>query len=135
MTGLIKLKKLIMGYQNFEELEVWKKARGLKNEIFELVKSFPKEEKFRLCDQIIRSSRSVATQIAEGHGRRTFPDRIRFCIIARGSHSETLNHLLDAFDCKYIDEEILQNCRNKIDEVERLLNGYINYLEKQISTK
>jgi len=50
-----------MGYQNFEELDVWKKARGLKNEIFELVKSFPKEEKFRLCDQIVRSSRSVAT--------------------------------------------------------------------------
>jgi len=43
--------------------------------------------------------------------------------------------LLDAFDCKYIDEETLQNFRNKVDEVERLLNGYVNYLEKQISTK
>ncbi len=112
-----------------------KKARSLKNEIFELVKLFPKEEKFRLCDQLVRSSRSVATQIAEGHGRRTFPDRIRFCIIARGSHSETLNHLPDAFDCKYIDHETLNYYRRKIDEVERLLNGYINYLEKQIATK
>lgn len=40
-----------MAYQNFEDLEVWKKGRGLKNELFETVKSFPPEEKFRLTDQ------------------------------------------------------------------------------------
>ena len=121
-----------MPYQSFEELEVWKKSRIFKNEIFELVKSFPKEEKFRLVDQLIRSSRSVSTQIAEGHGRRTFPDRLRFCIIARGSLSETLNHLIDAFDCNYITNDMLSYYRNKIDEIERLMNGYINYLEKNI---
>ncbi|MBK7307026.1 MAG: four helix bundle protein [Chitinophagaceae bacterium] len=104
----------------------------MKNEIFETVKSFPSEEKFRLTDQIIRSSRSVTTQIAEGHGRRTFPDRIRFCIIARGSLSETLNHFLDAVDCRYITDEQLLYYRSKIEEMERLLNGYINYLEKNI---
>ena len=102
------------------------------NEIFETVKSFPSEEKFRLTDQLIRSSRSVTTQIAEGHGRRTFPDRIRFCIIARGSLSETLNHFLDAVDCRYITDEQLLYYRSKIEEMERLLNGYINYLEKNI---
>ncbi len=121
-----------MPYQSFEELEVWKKSRSLKNEIFELVNIFPKVEKFRLSDQVIRSSRSIATQIVEGHGRRTFPDRFRFRIIARGSLSETLNHLIDAIDCKYISDEILGHYRNKINEVERLLNGYINYLEKNI---
>jgi four helix bundle protein len=121
-----------MAYQNFEDLEVWKKGRVLKNEVFETVKSFPSEEKFRLTDQLIRSSRSVTTQIAEGHGRRTFPDRIRFCIVARGSLSETLNHFIDAFDCGYITNEQLSYYRNKIDEEERLLNGYINYLEKNI---
>ncbi|HRF19613.1 MAG TPA: four helix bundle protein, partial [Chitinophagaceae bacterium] len=63
-----------MGYQNFEELEVWKKARELKNEISQLVKKFPSEEKYRLTDQLIRSSRSINTQISEGHGRRTWPD-------------------------------------------------------------
>ena len=121
-----------MPYQSFEELEVWKKSRIFKNVIFDLVKSFPKEEKFRLVDQLIRSSRSVSTQIAEGHGRRTFPDRLRFCIIARGSLSETLNHLIDAFDCNYLTDDMLSYCRNKINEIERLLNGYINYLEKNI---
>ncbi len=121
-----------MGYQSFEQLEVWKKARMLKNEVGTLVKLFPQEEKFRLCDQLIRSSRPVNSQIAEGHGRRTFPDRLRFAIIARGSLSETLNHLIDAFDCGYVDYDRLEYFRSKITEVEKLLNGYITFLEKGI---
>lgn len=120
-----------MGYQSFEELEAWKKARELKNEISELVKGFPADEKYRLTDQLIRSTRSINTQIAEGHGRNTWPDKIRFCVIARGSLSETLNHLVDAFDEKLVIEEQLNYYRNKITEVEKLLNGYINYLEKR----
>ena len=122
-----------MSYQGFEELEVWKKARILRNEIFVLVKKFPAEEKFRLTDQIIRSSRSITDQIAEGHGRRTFPDRIRFCIYSRGSLSETLNHLIIALDCSYITTE-LDYFREKINEVEKILNGYIGYLEKKIDS-
>jgi four helix bundle protein len=65
------------GYQSFEELTVWKKARELKNEIFQLVKSFPADEKYRLTDQLIRSSRSINSQIAEGHGKRTNKDKIK----------------------------------------------------------
>jgi four helix bundle protein len=124
-----------MPYQGFEDLDVWKKARQLKIEIKELIKLFPQEERYRLIDQIIRSSRSVCTQIAEGHGRRTYPDRIRFCIISRGSLSETLNHLIDAFDGNCINEEQLLNFRNKITEVEKLLNGYISWLEKKSNEK
>ncbi len=120
-----------MSYQSFEDLEVWKKARLFKQDIFHLVKRFPAEEKYRLTDQLIRSSRSVNTQIAEGHGRRTYPDRLRFCIIARGSLSESLNHLVDAFDCSYIEDDILISFRSKISEVEKLLNGYITYLDKK----
>jgi four helix bundle protein len=120
-----------MSYQNFETLMVWEKARLLKKEISILVKNFPVEEKFRLSDQLIRSSRSVGTQVAEGHGRQTIPDRVRFCVIARGSLSETLNHLIDAFDEEYIKEEQLNYFKNKITEVEKLLNGYITYLKKK----
>ena len=119
-----------MAYQNFEDLEVWKKSRELKKEIARLAKTFPADEKFRLTDQLIRSSRSVNAQIAEGHGRKTWPDKLRFCVIARGSLSETLNHLIDAYDAELISEDILQNFRIKINEVERLLNGYISYLDR-----
>jgi four helix bundle protein len=118
-------------YQNFEELAVWKEARLLKNDIFILVKTFPAEEKYRLIDQLVRSSRSVNAQIAEGHGKRTNPDKIKFCLQARGSLSETLSHMIDAFDCGYIKSEQLHHFREKIKKVERILNGYIAYLERQ----
>ena len=62
----------------FEELEIWKKARALKIEIAGTVKSFPVEEKFRLVDHLIRSSRSIGSLIAEGHGRFSYPDQIHF---------------------------------------------------------
>ena len=115
-------------YQSFEDLVVWKKARDFKNEIFQLVKAFPAEEKYRLSDQLIRSSRSISAQIAEGHGKRTNKDKIKYCIQARGSLSETINHLIDAFDCLYINSEQLKYYRDKIVEVEKILNGYIRYL-------
>ncbi len=86
-------------HQSFTELEVWKKARVLKNEIFELAETFPTEEKFRLVNQMIRSSRSINSTISEGHGRYTYKDQLHFCVIARGSLSETYNHLIDALDC------------------------------------
>ena len=119
-------------YQSFTELEVWKKARELKNEIKELTYGFPPEEKFKLTDQLIRSSRSVTASIAEGHGRYTFKDQIHFCIIARGSLSETHNHLIDALDCNYINQERLDYFKLKIDVVERLLNAYISFLRKNL---
>ncbi|MES2774741.1 MAG: four helix bundle protein [Bacteroidota bacterium] len=119
-------------HQNFTELEVWKKARILKNEIKDLVALFPTEEKFRMTDQLIRCSRGINAMIAEGYGRFTFKDQLHFCIIARGSLYETFNHLIDAFDCKFIADEKLVYFKNIIEEVAKLLNGYINYLRKTI---
>ena len=119
-------------HQSFTELEVWKKARVFKNEIKELANAFPSEEKFRLTDQIIRSTRGITATIAEGHGRYTFKDQLHFCIMTRGSLSESLNHLIDAFDCKFINEEKLTYFKIMINEIERLLNGYITYLRKNL---
>jgi len=118
-------------YRCFTELEVWKKARILKKDVRELTKSFPPEEKFRLTDQLIRSSRSVCSLIAEGHGRYTYKDRIHYCIEARGSLTETLNHLIEAFDGKYITNIELKKFRLQIAEVHALLNGYIAYLRRR----
>lgn len=57
---------------NFRELEVYKLSRELSKEIFELTKTFPKEEKFSLVGQVRRSSRSVGAQIAEAWGKRRY---------------------------------------------------------------
>ena len=118
--------------QSFTELEVWKKARVLKNELNKLTVKFPLEEKFRLTDQLIRSSRSITANISEGHGRFTYKDQLHFCIQARGPLSETHNHLIDALDCGYISENQLDYYKNMVDETGRLLNGYITFLRNNI---
>ena len=120
-----------MGYSSFEELNVWKKARKLRKDISGLTKEFPKEERYRLTDQIIRSSRSVSANIAEGHGRFHYQENIQFCRTARGSLLEVLDHLFVALDEKYIDEETFHSLRNDIKEIERMLNGYIAFLQKK----
>ena len=81
-----------------------------------MTKIFPAKEKFRLTDQIIRSSTGINTTIAEGHGRYTFKDQLHFCIIARDSLSETYNHLIDALDNKYLDQDKLNEYKKNIDD-------------------
>ncbi|MBP6430840.1 MAG: four helix bundle protein [Ferruginibacter sp.] len=122
-----------MGNENFgfEELEVWKKARLFKNLVRTISKTFPVEEKFRLTDQIIRSSRSINSLITEGHGRFTYPDQIHYCIQARGSLTETVNHLFDALDEGYISDEQFNNLKQKAKEIERMINGYLVFLRSK----
>lgn len=117
--------------RSFKELEIWKRSRVFRNEVFKLVKKFPKEEKFLLVDQLIRASRSVTANIAEGHGRFHFQENIQYCRIARGSITECLDHLICANDCKYISKEVLKNYESEIEEISRMINGYINYLKKK----
>ncbi len=93
------------------------------------MKSFPAEEKYRLTDQIVRSSRSIGNNLAEGHGRFHYQDNIRFCILARGSLSETLDHMIIAFDERIISDETLQLFKGEHDQCLKLLNGYIYYLK------
>ena len=122
-------------FSSFEELEAWKECRKLRQMIAILVKSFPEYEKFRLTDQILRSSKSSCANISEGHGRYHYQENIQFCRIARGSLSETHNHLTDALDEKYITNEEFEIHVNQLKLCTRLLNGYINYLEKQKAIK
>jgi four helix bundle protein len=115
----------------FTDLEVWKKSRILRNAIAEIVRPFPKEEKYRLTDQIIRSSRSIGNNIAEGHGRFHYIDASKFLVNARGSAAETIDHLIIAFDNNFIDEQTLETLKRDCEECMRMINGYIAYLRKQ----
>ena len=115
---------------SFEDLEAWKSARELRKAISVLVKNFPKEENFRLKDQIIRSSRSISANIAEGYGRFHYKENIQYCRHARGSLLETLDHLICACDENIINEEKLGELRIVVAHNLKLLNGYILYLKK-----
>ncbi|MFD2035222.1 four helix bundle protein [Belliella marina] len=119
-----------MGFQTFEDLEVWKKSRDLRKFVKKLVQKFPKEEKYVLEKQVVRSSRSITNNIAEGYGRFFFQENIQFCRIARGSLEETLDHMIIANDEGYISTEDLLGFRDLHGECLRLLNGYISYLIK-----
>jgi four helix bundle protein len=114
---------------SFTDLETWKQARKVRNMISGLVKEFPVEEKYRLTDQIVRSSRSIGNNLAEGHGRFHYQDNIRFCIMARGSLTETLDHLIIALDEEIITNETLQQFQAEYDSCLKLINGYIQYLK------
>ena len=96
---------------------------------------FPKEEKYELTSQIKRASRSVTANIAEGYGRYTYTDTRHFFIMARGSVTETMEHLITAYDEKYISEDDLNSEQEKCEKVFKLINGFISYLDKSKKVK
>ena len=120
---------------SFTDLEVWKKARILRNNITDLVKSFPFEEKYRLADQIIRSSRSIGNNIAEEHGRFHYADEAKFMLNARGSAAETIDHLYIAMDNNIIEEKVFESFKYDCEECMKMINGYINFLRKHAENK
>jgi four helix bundle protein len=117
-------------YKGFTELECYKNSKELRKSISLLAKKFPKDERFKLISQIIRSSRSITANIAEGYGRYTYTDTRHFFIIARGSVTETMEHLTTAFDEGYILESELNNELTKCELVFKLINGFISYLDR-----
>jgi four helix bundle protein len=106
-------------------------ARKLRQDISGLLKSFPSTERLRLADQMVRASRSVTANIAEGYGRYHYQENIQYCRQARGSLFELLDHFSVCHDEGYIDQEQLDGFRTYIIHTIKLLNGYIGYLRNQ----
>lgn len=115
----------------FETLDVWIKGRELRKKTAELVKKFPNEEKYKLTDQMIRASRSVTANIAEGYGRFHYQENIQYCRQARGSLYELVDHLTVGLDESYLSPEIYNAFKTEIFEIIKLLNGYIKYLRER----
>jgi four helix bundle protein len=115
--------------RSFEDLDCWKVSRELRIWIAdEVLPTLPKEERYRLGDQILRAARSVTANIAEGHGRHHYLDNSKFCMNARGSCTEVLDHLITAADERLISTEILNTGRAKVERTLQVINGYIGYL-------
>lgn len=122
-----------MSWQSFESLEVYKLCRLFRQKISNTIEcSFPKKERFLLTQQILRSSRSVTANIAEGHGRFHYRENIQFCRISRGSLVETFEHLYCALDENYITEKEFIELKREYENCLKLLNGYIKYLQSRI---
>ncbi|MBI5403477.1 MAG: four helix bundle protein [Ignavibacteriae bacterium] len=116
---------------NFEDLDVWKEGRLLRIEIEKLSNRFPADEKYNLKSQMIRASRSITNNIAEGYGRFHYQEIIQFCRQGRGSAYELMDDLIICKDNDFIKDDEYTELKNRCNTVIKLLNGYINFLKKQ----
>lgn len=112
--------------ESFRELEVYKLTMQLSREIFEISKSFPKEEMYSLTDQVRRSSRSIGAQIAEAWGKRKYEKHfVSKLTDADGEQLETQHWIETALDCSYISIETSKGLLQHYDSVGRMINSMI----------
>jgi four helix bundle protein len=117
--------------QSFRDLIAWQRAHEFVLATYHLTENFPKTETYGLTSQLRRASVSIPANIAEGFKKRGIADKLRFLNIAQGSAEEVCYYLILAHDLDYADTRELQA---KLDEVCRLLNGYIQGIERRRSS-
>lgn len=109
---------------SFRDLVVYQKARHVAKRVFVLSKSFPKEERYSLTDQVRRSSRSVGAQIAEAWAKRGYEKHfVSKLTDADGEQQETQHWLESAHDCEYITKEELAELIMELSEIGRMLGS------------
>lgn len=114
---------------SFEEIIAWQKARELNVEIYRITNSndiFNKD--YGLRDQMRRSSISISSNIAEGFERETTKEFIRFLYIAKASAGEFRSQLYLASNLGYISGNEFQKLNLKVNDISKLLSGFIKYL-------
>jgi four helix bundle protein len=112
----------------FTDLIVWQKAHAFTLGLYTHTTAFPKTEQFGLVQQFRRAAVSVPANIAEGYRRRTKPEKMRFFNISQSSLEECRYYLILARDLNYGHFPELESI---LDEVAKLLNGYINGINQK----
>jgi len=125
-------RKLVAG---FEKLWVWQKAHKLMQEVHSFCRTLPREEKFRLRDQIERCSSSVCDNIAEGYTTYYYNDKIKGFLIARKEAGETQNQVRKLSGKGHLDSEQSQRWVEEYEEVIRGINGYTRYIREKKGAK
>jgi four helix bundle protein len=117
-----------MKLKSYRDLIAWQKAMDLVEDVYKSSRNFPREELYALTNQVRRAAVSVASNIAEGQGRRTTADFLRHLSVAYGSLLEVETQMLIAHRLKYITESNLDLVMDRAGEVGRLLNGLMTSL-------
>ena len=112
-----------MTIKDYKDLEVWKLSKELAKEVYVLTASFPAVECYGLTQQVRRAAVSVMSNIAEGSGRRSRQEFMRFINIASGSLCEVESQLLLAVDLSYISQDSAENILAKADRIGKMLYG------------
>ena len=114
---------------SFTDLETWKQAHKLVLNVYQTTKSFPKEERFGLTDQMRRAAVSITSNIAEGFSRQGKKEKLQFYFISRGSLTELQNQLLIAKDIKYLQNKSFRKIAEQTIKVHKLINGLIRSIK------
>jgi four helix bundle protein len=117
--------------KTFRDLIVWEKSMGLVTEIYKMTKIFPKEEIYGLTSQIRRCAVSVPSNIAEGYGRKSTDDYLRFLQISIGSLYEIQTQIEIAFNLKYLPDNQFQQIYESTREIERMLSSLIRKVKER----
>ncbi|OGR07832.1 MAG: four helix bundle protein [Deltaproteobacteria bacterium RIFOXYD12_FULL_50_9] len=117
-----------MTIKSYKDLVVWQKGMDLVEMVYQVTKSFPKEELYGLTNQIRRAVVSIPSNIAEGHARHSTAEYRNFLSIARGSLAEVETQLLIAERLKYIEQQQLTEILSVQTEVNKMVNALINKL-------
>ncbi len=121
---------------SFKELVVYQKARTLAKSVFEITKTFPKEEMYSLTDQIRRSSRSIGAQIAEVWGKRRYEKHfISKLSDADAEQLETQHWIIIAQDCEYLTREQFETLNQNLSEIGRMLYSMMSKANQFCSDK
>jgi four helix bundle protein len=120
---------------SYRDLDVWKQSRLLVKSVYQLTKTFPKEEQFGLTNQLRRAAISVPSNIAEGSGRNHSKDSTQFFFIARGSLYEIETQLIIASDLDFLSDSQLQEVLVQVTRCKKLLNGFINYFQNKTTNQ
>lgn len=113
-----------MKRHNFKELKVWQRSKTLAIELYKATNGFPKEEMFGLTQQIRKSAVSVPSNIAEGCGRGTDRELIRFLDIAQGSAFELETQLIIAANLGFLNESSSDRLAGELSEIQRMIEGF-----------
>jgi four helix bundle protein len=108
---------------DYQDLKVWQKAIDLTVEVYELVKLQPRDEHYALSDQMRRAAISIPSNIAEGQGRITTKEFIRFLSMARGSLWEISSQIELCERLNYLDQVQTSNARQMIIEISKMTNA------------
>ena len=119
---------------SFRKLNAYIYAKELGKKVYELLKKFPREEQYALCDQLRRAVISLPSNIAEGTGRVSSKDQAHFFTIAYGSLMEVLAQMYVACDLGYISNDEFNEIEKLIDTEAKLLTGLVAK-SKTLNTK
>lgn len=112
----------------YQDLIAWQKAFQLGLDIYLITENLPDHERYGLISQLRRGAIAIASNIAEGYGRGSKADYLRFLKIARGALYELDTQLLFADQLTYITRDIYKGVKEQLDESERVLAGLIRSL-------